>query len=206
MKSFLNKIFQLPVIVHLMVMMVVFVMVGYITLKVIDSYTNHNQAVLVPDVKGLQVEDAIPFLEKYQLRHVIIDSIYSREQLPGAIVELMPEANAKVKRNRVIYITINAKTEEMALIPNVTDISYREAYARVRTSGFKYVEPKYVAGEHLNLTIGVEYEGRMINAGTRLPLSARLILVVCDGNILQSDSITIAGETPIPIGDNESWF
>ncbi len=206
MKSFFEKIFKLPVYIHILAVLAVACIIIYIALKSIDSYTNHNQAVHVPDVRGLQIDDAIPFLEQSMLRYFIIDSVYSKEVTPGAIVELMPEANSKVKKNRTIYITVNARTEETAPIPEVADISYRQAYALLKARGFMDVEWKYVTGEYRDLTIGVEYGGQMVNSGTRVPLTAKLILVISDGHILPHEKDSAAEEGPVTTGDEESWF
>lgn len=206
MKSIFNKIFQLPVYIHLLAMIAALCIIIYAVLKGIDVYTNHNQAVHVPDVRGLQVEDAVPFLEQNMLRHVIIDSIYSKEVTPGAIVELLPEANSKVKKNRIVYITVNAKTEETAIIPEIADISFRQAYALLRARGFMDVEWKYVSGEYRDLTVGVEYGGQMINSGTRVPLTAKLILVISDGHVIPNEDDSIAADKPEIIGGDESWF
>ncbi len=206
MKSFFDKIFKMPVYAHLLAMSVLLCLIIYIVLKSIDSYTNHNQAVYVPDVRGLQMEDAIPFFEQNMLRYEIVDSIFSKEETPGAIVELMPEANAKVKKNRIVSVTVNAKTEETEPIPDIEDISFRQAYALLRARGFMDVEYKYVSGEYRDLTIGVEYGGRMVNAGTRVPLTAKLILVISDGNVTPEDSSTVDEENIEIIGGDESWF
>jgi beta-lactam-binding protein with PASTA domain len=197
-----SKIFQLPVYIHLLAVITVSFLVGYGVLKYIDVYTNHNQAVSVPDVRGLLIEDAAPFLEQNWLRYTIIDSIYSKDSSPGAIVELSPEANASVKKKRIIYITVNAKTEETAPIPDVTDLSARQALLDVNARGFKNVEWKYVTGEFRNLTVGVEYGGKMINAGMRVPLTANLVLVLQDGNITPLEGDTIM--EPVKIDD--SWY
>jgi beta-lactam-binding protein with PASTA domain len=178
----------------------------YIVLKSIDSYTNHNQAVYVPDVRGLQVEDAAPFFGQNMLRFEIVDSIFSKEVTPGAIVELMPEANAKVKKNRIVYVTVNAKTEETAPIPDIADISFRQAYALLRARGFMDVEYKYVSGEYRDLTIGIEYGGQIVSTGTRVPLTSKLILVISDGNITPQDSDTTEENHVEIIGGDESWF
>jgi beta-lactam-binding protein with PASTA domain len=172
-------------------------------LKSIDSYTNHNQGVRIPDVRGLQIEEAAPFFERNRLRYVILDSIYSKEVQPGAIVELLPEANSKVKKNRIVYVTVNAKTEETAPVPDIAELSYRQAAALLMARGFIDVEYKYVPGEYRDLTLGVEYEGRMINSGMRVPLTAKLVLVISDGNIIQNDSTENNIEI---IGGDESWF
>ena len=201
--SIINKIFKLPVIVHFLAIAVTSCIAVYILLKSIDAYTNHNQAVNVPDVRNLQVEDAVPFFELNKLRYNIIDSIYSKDVAPGAIVELMPEANSKVKKNRVISITVNAKTEETATIPSVEGISYRQAYAQLKARGFANVEKKFVTGEYYDLTVGVEYGGFMADSGMRAPLSADLVLVVSDGYTIVSDSISV-DSTGMVI--DESWF
>ena len=204
--SFFNKIFRLPVYIHLLAMAAVVCFTVYIVLKSIDTYTNHNQAVQVPDIRGLQIEDAVPFLEKNLLRYTIVDSVFSKDVPPGAIVELMPEANSKVKKKRTIYITVNAKSEEMAPIPEIEDLSFRQAFALLKSRGFANVEQKYVTGEYRNLAIGVEYGGKMVSSGTRVPLSANIILVISDGNILINDGDSIKDEIPQIISGDESWF
>lgn len=203
MKSFFSKIIHLPFYIHLLVVIAVSIFTVYGTLKYIDFYTNHNQAVIVPDIKKLQIEDAASILEQKILRYEVIDSVYSKEFMPGAIVELTPEVNARVKKNRIIYITVNAKTEETAPMPEVTNVSFRQAYADIKSRGFKFVEVKKVSGEHLNLTIGVEYNDELVNSGDRIPLSARLTLLICDG-IAEPQEITIDDEANS--GTEKDWF
>lgn len=197
----------MPIYVHLLVIGMLLCIIIYIVLKSIDSYTNHNQAVYVPDVRGLQIEDAAPFFEQNMLLYAVVDSIFSKDVTPGAIVELRPEANAKVKKNRVVDVIVNAKTEETISVPDVADISFRQAYALLRARGFTDIEYKYVAGEYRDLTVGVEYGGRIIGTGVRVPLTAKLILVISDGYVIPQDSDAIMKEEQIQIieGD-ESWF
>jgi beta-lactam-binding protein with PASTA domain len=206
MNSFFDKIFKMPVCVHLLAIALLSCLLVYIVLENIDSYTNHNQAVNVPDVRGLQVEEAAPFFGQNRLRYVVIDSVFSKEAKPGAIVDLLPEANSKVKKNRIVYVTVNAKTEETAPVPDITDISFRQAYALLRARGFVDVEHKYVSGEYRDLTLGVEYEGRQIGSGTRVPLTGKLVLVVSDGNVMPHDGASRQGDSIEIIGGDESWF
>jgi len=207
MSTLINKILQLPVFIHLLALIVTSFLIGFGTLRYIDRYTNHNQAVHVPDVKGLQIEDAAPFLTQNFLRYTIIDSIHSKEVMPGAIVELLPEPNSRVKKNRIIYITVNAKSEKTAPIPEVADLSIRQAYSDMTALGFRYVETKYVSGEYRDLTVGVEYVGDIIDAGTQVPLSAKLTLVVQDGNVSPIEEEEDADETKKePVKSDANWF
>jgi hypothetical protein len=203
MHSFFYKIFRLPVYVHLLVIFLLSCLILYVVLKSIDSYTNHNQGVKVPDVRGLQIEDAAPFFERNKLRYAIVDSVFSKATNPGAIVDLLPEANSKVKKNRIVSVTVNAKTEKTVPVPDIAELSFRQASALLRALGFIDVEYKYVSGEYRDLALGVEYEGQMINSGIRVPLTAKLVLIISDGNIMPDDS----AENNIEIiSGDETWF
>lgn len=73
-------------------------------------YTDHNEHVEVPDVKGISIESAGEKLAEVGLNFVLIDSVYSPEGIGGAILEQNPPAASKVKQNRDIYLTIYRKT------------------------------------------------------------------------------------------------
>jgi len=206
MSSLFNRIIHGSVFVHLLAMAVISLIAVYITLKYLDFYTNHNQAVFVPDITGLQVEDAIPFLEQNSLRYTVVDSIYSKEVMPGAIVDLLPEAKSKVKKNRIIYMTINAKTEESVTLPDVADLSFRLAYATLKSKRFKDVDWKYVSGEFPDLTIGVEYNGQLVESGSRIPINAKLTLIISNGISRPFENDTIVNGNTDNVGGIESWF
>ncbi|MDR0836080.1 MAG: PASTA domain-containing protein [Tannerella sp.] len=202
-----GKLLSMPVYVNILAAGALFCLMAYAVLKYIDVYTNHNKAVVVPDVRGLQIEDAKPFFEKNMLRYTVVDSIYSKDYAPGAIVEMMPGADSKVKKKRVINVTVNAKSEKRIAVPDVADISYREAFALLRSRGFMDIETKFVSGMYKDLTVGVQYGAQIIQSGTRVPVSAKLILVISDGSMsgYQEDSTTTVIDSTVIKGD-ESWF
>ena len=115
------------------------------------------------------------------MRYQIVDSVYSKGVLPGAIVEVSPGVGSKVKNRRIISITLNAKGEQRAEIPDVADLSYRQAYAILQARGFTLIETKYVPGRYRNLAVQVELNGRKLNPGELTPVSSMLILNVSDG-------------------------
>ena len=73
---------------------------------VADSYTRHNQAVVVPDERN-EAEDAAEFFGNNKLRYNVIDSVFSKDG-SGSIVELVPGVGSKVKEGRIVFVTINA--------------------------------------------------------------------------------------------------
>ena len=97
MKDFLVKLIKNPYVLNLLLAVVVACALVFGTLKWLDSYTRHNEAVVVPDVKGLGMEEAAEFFKNSNLRYNVIDSVFSKDVKPGAIVELVPMAGSKVK-------------------------------------------------------------------------------------------------------------
>ena len=204
--NFFDRLLSWPVYVNILAVLAIFCLMLFLLLKYLDIYTNHNKAVIVPDVRGLQIEAAEPFLKKNMLKYVLIDSVYSKDVAPGAIVEMLPGANAKVKKNRTVLITVNAKSEKKVAIPEVSDISFREAFALLRSRGFLDIEWKYVSGPYRDLAIGVQYGGQMVQSGTRVPLSAKLILVISDGYANYQEPDTMVEDDSGQIEGDEGWF
>ena len=90
MSNFITRLIKHPFIISLLLMIIVTCGIFYGALSWLDTYTRHNQAVVVPDVKGMKLEDAIPFLDNNHLRYNVIDSVFSKDVAPGAIVEVVP--------------------------------------------------------------------------------------------------------------------
>ena len=145
MNSRLIKILKNPIVISLLLAILILWGLIYGTLVWLDIYTRHNEAVVIPDVKGMTMEEAAPFLAEKGIRYNIIDSVFSKDVDPGAIVEIVPTPGSKVKEGRIVFVTINAKTSQMARIPEVQDLSFRQAYALLTSIGFKSIEVKYVA-------------------------------------------------------------
>lgn len=140
MNNFFVKLIKNPYVLNLLLAVVVACALIYGTLVWLDKYTRHNEAVVVPDVKGLKIEEAAEFFKNNNLRYNVIDSVFSKDVDPGAIVELVPSAGSKVKEGRIVFITVNALTSQMATIPEVEDLSFRQAYALLKARGFEKVE------------------------------------------------------------------
>lgn len=196
-----------PFVVNFLLMFAVLVLVVVGTLKWLDGYTHHNEVVTVPDVKGLTIEDAASFFENNGLRYDVIDSVFSKDVAPGTIVELKPTAGSAVKEGRIVFVTLNALTSQMGSIPEVADISFRQAYALLRARGFEKLDIEYVPGDFKDLVIAVELRGRVLRNGEKVPLTSPLTLKVSNGeDEVLTDSLGL--EEPVrPLNsEDENWF
>lgn len=209
MSNHFLKIGKNPFVVSILLVILITWGLIYGTLLWLDSYTRHNQAVVIPDVKGLTIEKAEPLLAEKGIRYNIIDSVFSKDVSPGAIVELVPEPGSKVKEGRIVFVTINAKTSQMAIMPEVQDLSFRQAYALLRSLGFTSVEVKYIPAEYTNLAIGVEMNERPVEQGQHVPLNAPLVLIV-GSQEMEQDSLALDSLNNLPIesldSEVENWF
>ena len=207
MNNFFVKLIKNPYVLNLLLAVVVTCGLIYGTLKWLDKYTRHNEAVVVPDVKGLKVEEAAEFFKNNNLRYNVIDSVFSKDVSPGAIVELVPSAGSKVKEGRIVFITVNALTSQMATIPEVEDLSFRQAYALLRARGFENVEIEYVQGDFKDLAVSVDLRGRTLEKGEHVPLTAPLILKVSSGEakVLPEDSLSTMPVESLD-SEEENWF
>lgn len=84
MNNFFVKLIKNPYVLNLLLAVVVTCGLIYGALKWLDHYTRHNEAVVVPDVKGLKIEEAAEFFKNNNLRYNVIDSVFSKDVEPGA--------------------------------------------------------------------------------------------------------------------------
>jgi beta-lactam-binding protein with PASTA domain len=200
----MGKFFKNIYVKNLLAAVLVLVVLLIAVLAWLGIYTQHGEAVEVPDVKGLQVEKAEPFFASKELQYQIIDSVFSKGAIPGSIVETIPSVGSKVKKGRTIYLKINSFTAQLLTVPDVKDLSLRHALAMLKSIGFERVETKSVQGIYRDLVIGLESKGVPVAPGEKIPVSTPLSLLVSSGTgemIFTEDTSVILEGTP-----DESWF
>lgn len=106
--SYLKPNSWLDVLWHFLTIISVFVIIVLFIFKVyLPSYTNHGEIINVPDIENMDIEEAISTLEEMNLRYVITDTVFSPKHDAHAVVKQDPKANAEVKENRKVYLTLN---------------------------------------------------------------------------------------------------
>ena len=68
--------------VNIIAMVVVVVVAIFSTLEWLDSYTRHGEAIDVPNVKNINIDEAEVMLSNRDLSVVVIDSVY-KKNLPA---------------------------------------------------------------------------------------------------------------------------
>ena len=177
LKFLISKIFLINI--GIAVIIVLLSILGFF--RFLDWYTHHGESMTIPDMTGQSVEEAKSFIEERGLRYEVTDSVYHPDHPEGAIVEHNPPPSAQVKRNRRIYLTINAGEPPMVEIPELVDVSLRQAMRILQSRGIKVGELIYEPDIAQNVVLGMQYQGQKIDAGKEIPQNERIDLILGDG-------------------------
>jgi beta-lactam-binding protein with PASTA domain len=183
MKLSFKKIISNTYVKNLLLMLVVFALIIVGALVWLNYYTRHNHSIIVPSLKGLQIEEAAAILHSSGLAYEVVDSIFEQRGVPGSILEQVPKEDSKVKEGRTIYLIVQAKSEQLVALPDLTDFSQRQAEALLNALGFTNIRIEEVASEYRGLVQSVEYKSVSVYAGQKIPKGSLLRMKVGDGTL-----------------------
>ena len=145
----------------------------------LKRYTEHGIEVEVADVRGLVETEAVPVLAEQGLHLVIVDSTYSDKVPFGTIVDQDPKPDSHAKHGRAVYVTINATTKRQVTMPNLQDISYRQAETTLRGMGLQVdTVYDYEPSAFRDLVLDVKCNGVSVQPGEKLAVGTKVRLVV----------------------------
>jgi beta-lactam-binding protein with PASTA domain len=148
----------------------------------LPAITNHGESITVPNLQGMKIDEVQPFLASHDLRYAVNDSAYAEDQPPLSVLRQFPKAGSNVKEGRLIYLSINRVTPPTLPVPNVTDLSLTGADLIIKTNELRRGRIYYASSPFLNYVLEMQYKGKNIAPGTRVPKGATIDLVIGDGN------------------------
>jgi beta-lactam-binding protein with PASTA domain len=166
---------------HLLLSFASTLLLIFFVLLILRLYTRHGQAKPVPDVMGMTEEKFSEILDDAHLKFKVIDSTYNPDIIPGAVVDQIPDAGHKVKKGRIVYLTINTKAPEQVTVPKLTDISYRQAVAQLESAGLLPGKIIYEPSEYQNLVLKAKLNGQDVSEGEKVPKGTIIDLVLGSG-------------------------
>ncbi len=147
----------------------------------LDSYTNHNDYHLVPELKGKKIEEAEGVLKKRGMNLVVIDTVDYNPGYPRySIIEQDPRKGDKVKLGRKIYVKINSGGYSKVPFPNILGKTERQAKTILKTTGFKIgkiTKKPYFA----EVVLTALHKKDTLKAGMPVPKNTSVHLIVGDG-------------------------
>src|SRR5690606_24883294 len=87
------------------------------------TYTRHNESVVVPNLRGISVDEAIKKLQAEGFEYDL-DSVYQVDAKPGLVIEQDPDPETKVKKNRTLYLTIITRVAPEVAFPDLVEKTF----------------------------------------------------------------------------------
>jgi beta-lactam-binding protein with PASTA domain len=143
------------------------------------GYTQHGVEIRVADVRGLTREQAELLLHDQGLRTQIVDSTYSTKVPFGTIVDQDPKGDSHAKEGRIVYLTVNASGRPRVPMPDLHDMSYRQAETTLRSIGLRVDSVyEYEPSAYRDLVLNVKANGEILQPGQLIEQGTKVRLVV----------------------------
>lgn len=150
-------------------------------LQSLDWMTMHGKTLTIPAVIGKTYTEAVKTLEDQGFDVLIQDSVYVDTSAPLLVLRQFPEADATVKRNRTVYLTINRAIPPLIEMPNLEGLSYRSAEVAIKQYGLNLSDTVYRNHFARNAVLEQQYNGERIKAGTKIHMGSEIVLVLGSG-------------------------
>lgn len=147
----------------------------------LDSYTNHDEEIEIPDLSKMTIQQAIKTLDSLELTYEI-DSVRHDSARPVyAILDFYPAKGFKVKEGRKIFIKSNPKGWRPTSLPDIVGKSKRLAFTQLKLSGLEVGDTIYEPDIAKDAVLRVLFQGKQITPNTELPRFAKVDLVLGKG-------------------------
>ncbi len=184
MKNFWNFLRSKVFLFNIGLAFIVIVVLCLFALQWLKKSTNHGEFVEVPDLSKLSVMEMRDIIEDANLRYEVLDSANFNPEYPRfSIIEQDPPAGNKVKENRKIYITVNPSGYKKVTVPNIIQVTQRNAGSMLRAVGLDVERVTYIDELGKDMVYYIRFKGKTINPGDKIQKTSKIELVCGNGTI-----------------------
>ncbi len=174
-------LFSRTFILHLIAAITSVIALFLLVVFLLQEYTAHGQTITVPDLTGKSIPEVMQILKSKNLNYSIVDSSFSDKLMPLSVIDQNPKANRKVKDGRTIYLTINSKQPPKVKMPDLHDVSLKQATMVLNSSGLKVGKLIYKPDLAQNAVLDQQINGVSIKVGAFVSKGSYIDLVLGDG-------------------------
>lgn len=184
MKNFLNFLKSKTFLIQLGLAVVALVILVLVSLQWLKSTTNHGEFVEVPDFSKMSVMEMRSAVEEAGLRYQILDSSNYNPDYPRfSILDQDPPAGNKVKSNRKIYFTVNPSGYKKVSVPDIIQVTQRNAASMLRAVGLDVERVTYIDELGKDMVYNMKFKGKYVKPGDKLPKTSKIELICGNGTI-----------------------
>ncbi len=154
----------------------------YGTMQYLGDFTLHGKTIVVPNLVNINVYQVDSILNKNEgFSTFISDSSFEKGIEPGIILEQNPAENTTVKQGRKIYLTVASVDPPKVTMPDLVDMSLRQASSLMETFGLTIGELSYQANLCVNCILAQKINGEEVVPGDKVPKGEIIDFIVGQG-------------------------
>jgi len=181
--------------INLSIALILTIVIIWGTLKILDSYTLHGENYILPDYSEFIFQEIQSLSTEGEFEYVVIDSIFDPNKEKGSIVLQDPPPYSKVKKGRKIYLTIVALMPEFVEMPNLENLTLRQAMNILKSVGLKVNSLNYIPDFALNAVRTQKVFGDTIFPETLIEKGSGIDLVLGGNEDIKVKSPFLIGMT-----------
>ncbi|MDC6361180.1 MULTISPECIES: PASTA domain-containing protein [Flavobacteriaceae] len=195
MKHFFGFLKSKTFLIQLGLAVVALVLLVFLALQWLKGTTNHGEFVEVPDFSRMSVMEMRKAVEEAGLRYQVLDSSnYDPDYPRFSILDQDPPAGNKVKSNRKIYFTVNPSGYKKVSVPDIIQVTQRNATSMLRAVGLDVERVTYIDELGKDMVYNMKHKGKYVKPGDKLPKTSKVELICGNGTIPGSAQVRADSE------------
>ncbi|MBQ7711084.1 MAG: PASTA domain-containing protein [Bacteroidales bacterium] len=162
---------------HLTLMLAVSLGIIAVVFLFIKIYARQGKEFTLPDMVGSNIEE-MRADASLDIEYVIVDSVFNEHDPGGRILTQDPKGGTMVKSGRKVYVTITSYSAEKTYLPDLCDLSLRQAVSQLYSMGLQGGTLRFVESPDRNAVLSLSQNGRTLQAGQEVNSGSRIDMVV----------------------------
>jgi beta-lactam-binding protein with PASTA domain len=192
--EFFRFLFSKKFLKHFLISIGITAILLWITFYSLSWYTKHSDYIVVPDFRGQNISDIMKADRFTDFQFAINDSIFDPDKPKGSILSQDPYPGSRVKHNRMVYLTIVSLIPEKTSMPDLKDLTLRQAQSMLESSGLKLGKLLFIKSFDEDAVQNQLFERKVIAPGTKIDKGSVIDLQVGMGaraSELKKDSLKL---------------
>ncbi len=179
--NFFSFLFSRKFLTHIGLAILLAIVLLLLSMKFIGIYTQHGKELTVPVLYGMTLQEVQAAGYAQQFDFFVIDSLYDDHREPGAIIIQDPLPGSKVKSGRNIYLSVVASGPETVLMPDLKDLTLRQALNILTSAHLKAGRLTYQPSFDKNAVLEQFFQGDTVLPGDEMVKGSVIDLIIGSG-------------------------
>ena len=193
-----------PLWVHILLAIALVFLLLFLFLWSLGFITKHGKTLTIPSITGKSLTEAEKILDERGFEIEIQDSVFVDTAAPLSVLRQFPEADAVVKENRTVYLTISRAIAPTIDMPNLEGMSFRNAEMVLRQYGLRLDDTLFKPDFAKNAVLEQQFNGDRIKPGSKIRMGSGIVLVLGSG--LGQDEFSVPDMFGLTFSDAKAFL